>query len=161
MEVQSDESAAEVSGESSGDNSEEVFESESVDGTEQGAEDLEIGTEETDNASVDKGETEPEELLQQDMEGDAENGNVAEEEFSSGEDSAAEASASKSIIPGNVKKIALNKSYSVKITKKTKDVWFAYTAAADGDYAFSSDGNGEYGYVGYCYDNSEVETNIF
>lgn len=164
MEVQSDESAAEVSGESSGDNSEEVFESESVDGTEQGAEDLEIGTEETDNASVDKGETEPEELLQQDMEGDAENGNVAEEEFnageesefSSGEDSAAEASASKSIIPGNVKKIALNKSYSVKITKKTKDVWFAYTAAADGDYAFSSDGNGEYGYVGYCYDNSKV-----
>ena len=168
MEVQSDESAAEVSGESSGDNAaEEVFESESqgtVDEAEQGAEDLEIGTEETDNASVDKGETEPEELLQQDMEGDAENGNVAEEEFnageesdfSSGEDSAAEASASKSIIPGNVKKIALNKSYSVKITKKTKDVWFAYTATADGDYAFSSDGNGEYGYVGYCYDNSKV-----
>ena len=168
MEVQSDESAAEVSGESSGDNLEEVFESESVDGTEQGAEDLEIGTEETDNASVDKGEMEPEELLQQDMEGDAENGNVAEEEFdageesdfSSGEDSAAEASASKSIIPGNVKKIALNKSYSVKITKKTKDVWFAYTAAADGDYAFSSDGNGEYGYVGYCYDNSKVPNMI-
>lgn len=172
MEVQSDESAAEVSGESSGDNAaEEVFESESqgtVDEAEQGAEDLEIGTEETDNASVDKGETEPEELLQQDMEGDAENGNVAEEEFnageesdfSSGEDSAAEASASKSIIPGNVKKIALNKSYSVKITKKTKDVWFAYTAAADGDYAFSSDGNGEYGYKGTCYDNSKVPNMI-
>ena len=156
VETQADEGTAEATEESSEDNSvEDVFESESQDTVESGDPAAENSvTEEEPEAE------EPEELSQPESETDSEDGaevqelNPEESDFSAGDDFAAEAEASSSIIPSTVQKLEVNKSYSVNIDEGGKEAWYSFTAPAEGNYVFASEGDCDT--YGYCYDSANV-----
>ena len=156
VETQADEGTAEATEESSEDNSvEDVFESESQDTAESGDPAAENSvTEEEPEAE------EPEELSQPESETDSEDGaevqelNPEESDFSAGDDFATEAEASSSIIPSTVQKLEVNKSYSVNIDEGGKEAWYSFTAPAEGNYVFASEGDCDT--YGYCYDSANV-----
>ena len=157
VETQADEGTAEATEEGSEDNSvEDVFESEAQEDT---AESGEPAAE--DSVTEEEPEAEsPEELSQLESETDSEDGaevqelNPEESDFSAGDDFAAEAEASSSIIPSTVQKLEVNKSYSVNIDEGGKEAWYSFTAPAEGNYVFTSEG--DYDTYGYCYDSANV-----
>ena len=157
VETQADEGTAEATEEGSEDNSvEDVFESEAQ---EDSAESGEPAAE--DSVTEEEPEAEaPEELSQLESETDSEDGaevqelNQEESDFSAGDDFAAEAEASSSIIPSTVQKLEVNKSYSVNIDEGGKEAWYSFTAPAEGNYVFASEGDCDT--YGYCYDSANV-----
>ena len=157
VETQADEGTAEATEEGSEDNSvEDVFESEAQ---EDSAESGEPAAE--DSVTEEEPEAEaPEELSQLESETDSEDGaevqelNPEESDFSAGDDFAVEAEASSSIIPSTVQKLEVNKSYSVNIDEGGKEAWYSFTAPAEGNYVFTSEG--DYDTYGYCYDSANV-----
>ena len=156
VETQADEGTAEATEEGAEDNSvEDVFDSEVQDTAESGEPAAEDSVTEEDPEAES-----PEELSQPESETDSEDGaevqelNPEESDFSAGDDFAAEAEASSSIIPSTVQKLEVNKSYSVNIDEGGKEAWYSFTAPAEGNYVFTSEG--DYDTYGYCYDSANV-----
>lgn len=113
---------------------------------------------ETEDSTETEDLSQPEELTQDDS-ADSETDAATEEveelnagedaEFDAGEDTAA----ANSVIPASVQAMTEGQSYDVNIDIGGKRAWFSFTAAEDGTYVFTSEGENDT--FGYAYDKAD------